>query len=109
MQIKAPQITSFVLPLGALNTGIAVSAVAYFAFAPAIQQAVGTSPLFTPALLASSFVGHNPLLYMFYVLAATHVLEAGYTSILCRRHQTGPFVGVCNIICCFRRSDIDVD
>ena len=83
------------LPLGVLNTGLAVSALAYFAFAPIIQQAVGSSPLLTPALLASSFIGHRPLLYTFYVLAAAHVLEAGYTFILCRRHQTGPFVGVC--------------
>lgn len=102
MQTKAPQITSFQFPKRALRTIPIVTIITYFALAP-VDEMVNPSLLFTPARVVNSLIGPKPFLYAFYVQIVAHVLEAAYTFILCRRHRTGFFVGVCNITMRFRK------
>jgi len=96
MQAKAPEIKSFRLPLGVLTSGAVTALMAYLAFPPADE--VVTSPMFIPSQLVNSLFGSKPFLYAFYSILAAHVLESAYTYTLCRRHQTGFFVGVWNTL-----------
>lgn len=97
---KAPQITSFRLPADALNIAVGVSIMAYLALAP-LDKTVYPSPLFLPARLVNSVFGPKPFLYVFYSLVTAHALEAVYAFILCRRHQTGVFIGAVYVITTF--------
>jgi Domain of unknown function (DUF4499) len=93
MQTKAPQITSFRLPLYALSSASVLAILAYFAFAP-VDKMESPSLLFITAQLVHSLIGSKLFSYLFYAILGVHALESVYAYILCRRHQTGFFVGV---------------
>ncbi|KAK7049241.1 hypothetical protein VNI00_005842 [Paramarasmius palmivorus] len=91
--IKAPQIKEFHLPKTAAYPVILLMVLAYLAYSPRDS----TLPAFLPAQLAAPYVGRIPD-YVFKGIWVTHVFEALYTYILCRRHKTGFVVGAKYVI-----------
>ncbi|KAJ3875246.1 hypothetical protein F5051DRAFT_357414 [Lentinula edodes] len=93
--IKTPKITSFQFPSAALRVlFIMYPILAYFAYVPVNDP----SPLFLPARLLGTYVGSSVGYWLLWSVNATHVLEAVYTWSLCRRHETGFFVGTLYIL-----------
>ncbi|KAG6815706.1 hypothetical protein H0H93_009146 [Arthromyces matolae] len=93
--IKAPHIASFHPPPASALVGpaILVGSIIYLFLAPID----GRSPVYEPARLVHSVVGTKAVNVGMYILAAAHVLEAGYTSTLCRKH-TGFFTGAAYVL-----------
>ncbi|KAJ4490963.1 hypothetical protein J3R30DRAFT_3427642 [Lentinula aciculospora] len=93
--IKTPRITSFQFPTAALKVLFVVYPIlAYFAYAPVDDPSL----LFLPARLLATYVGSSVGYWLFWSVNVTHVFEAIYTWSLCRRHETGLFVGTVYIL-----------
>jgi hypothetical protein len=85
LQIKSPQITSFQLPPSGLKTvSFLFTLLSYGSFSPASEL-----PLFIPAQFLHSYISAKTFKIMFGVAMGVHVLEAMYTTYLCRKHGAG--------------------
>ena len=89
-KIKAPQISSFRLPVNS-----AVTIVVYAWFLYLTYPDISPSPLFFPARTISLWVGgFSTLRRIWQGILAVHLLESLYTFSLCKKHRTGFVVGV---------------
>jgi len=93
--IKAPQISTFVLPKGLAVTGGMIACLCYCTFFPRGHP----SPLFTPAHTIFSAIGGDFTLKLIWgFMVITHTLESVYTYTLCKKHRTGFVVGASYVI-----------
>lgn len=109
-QVKAPQVTSFVFHPQMLTTLAAVGWLVYSTYAPSMKH-TEYAHLFAPGNFVLSFFPPWMLRFAWGLLIFFHGLESLYVANLCRKHQTGLFVGVrymLHAICSACRSHADV-
>ena len=92
-QVKAPQVTSFVFHPQMLTTLAAVGWLVYCTYAPSMKH-TAYAHLFAPGNFVLSFFPPWMLRFAWGLLIFFHGLESLYVANLCRKHQTGLFVGV---------------
>ncbi|KAF9444321.1 hypothetical protein P691DRAFT_807540 [Macrolepiota fuliginosa MF-IS2] len=95
--IKAPPITTFYFPNGAIVTTFTVLLQIYCSFAP---QNSG-SPQYYVANFFQGLLGIRTVRSILYASVGIHVLECWYTYHLCRRHRTGFGVGALYVAATF--------
>lgn len=90
---KAPQITEFHFPRSAVQTAVLLGLLAYTVYSPAPSSA-SWHPAFKLGWWLKSSLPSWFIPSVIRVALTVHILEALYTTVLCRRHKTPFFVGV---------------
>ncbi|KAM5545705.1 hypothetical protein V8D89_000743 [Ganoderma adspersum] len=91
--VKAPQVTSFVFHPQMLTTLAAVGWLVYSTYAPSMKH-TAYAHLFAPGNFVLSFFPPWMTQFAWGLVAFFHSLESLYVANLCRKHQTGLFVGL---------------
>ncbi|KZT30087.1 hypothetical protein NEOLEDRAFT_1083817 [Neolentinus lepideus HHB14362 ss-1] len=93
--MKAPQITSFHLPLRVYQVTLLLSALVYTTFSSP------SHPLTAPGAQLRELVGGHQVIKWIWVFTGTvHLLEGAYMGVLCRRYSTPFVVGTLYVLTC---------
>ena len=101
MQVKAPQVTSFQFHPHMLTTLAAVAFLVYSTYAP-IMKHTEHAHIFAPGNFVLSYFPPWMTQFAWGLVAFFHGLESLYVAMLCKKHQTGLFLGVSSLLSCPR-------